>query len=153
MKKVIFLMCWTWFLAFEVNAVEVNEEDFKDVAGQLRCPTCQGMSVLESDAAFSNQIKDLVREKMSQGMSQKEIEAFFVERYGPWILREPPKQGFHLTAWLIPIGLLVLGPILLWLLMWRRTPVEAVVKMRSDADILAEMEQVLRKMKEGGHAI
>ncbi len=153
MKKYFLVIFAALFLTLDLWAVEVTEDDFRDVAGQLRCPTCQGMSVLESDAAFSNQIKDLVREKMSQGMSQKEIEAFFVERYGPWILREPPKQGFHLTAWLIPIGLLVLGPILLWFLMWRRTPVEAAIKLRSDADIMAEMEKVLRKMKEGGHAV
>src|SRR5262245_42868447 len=78
--------------------------EFKEVAKDLRCPTCTGLSVLESDAEFSIQIKERVAEQVKAGKSREEIVQYFVDRYGPWIMREPPKQGFNLTAWLLPLS-------------------------------------------------
>ena len=46
----------------------VEESVFRDVAGELRCPTCTGLSVLDSDAKFSVQIKDEVREQLEKGV-------------------------------------------------------------------------------------
>src|SRR5689334_3500058 len=87
-----------------------NDPYFRDVAKELRCPTCTGLSVLESDASFSVQIKDQVKEQIGLGKNKEQIVSYFVDRYGPWILREPPKQGFNLLAWLVPSLLLCLGP-------------------------------------------
>ena len=112
-----------------------NREFFKDVAGELRCPTCTGLSVLDSDATFSVQIKDQVDEQIKEGKSKDEILSFFVDRYGPWILREPPKSGFNLMAWATPIALLLAGPILIWMFFLRRDEsLEAHV--RSSEEIL-----------------
>ena len=47
-----------------------NKDFFKDVAGELRCPTCKGLSVLDSDASFSVQIKDQVDEQIKEGKSK-----------------------------------------------------------------------------------
>src|SRR5690606_10513159 len=79
-----------------VPKVDENSDEFRHIAEQLRCPTCQNLSVLGSDAPFSKQIRDIVGEQMQAGKSEKEIIAFFTERYGPWILREPPKEGVSL---------------------------------------------------------
>ena len=124
-----------------------NKEFFKDVAGELRCPTCTGLSVLDSDASFSVQIKDQVDQQIKEGKSKDQILNFFVERYGPWILREPPKSGFNMMAWATPIALLLAGPILVWLFFLRRNEsLEAHV--RHSDDIIAEMKSELRKMRE-----
>ncbi|MFK7872609.1 MAG: cytochrome c-type biogenesis protein CcmH [Oligoflexales bacterium] len=95
-------------------------ELYKDISYQLRCPTCTGLSILESDAQFSLQIREAVREQVLAGRSRSDILDFFTVRYGLWILREPPKEGFHLLAWLLPIGILLVGGTLIWLLLWRR---------------------------------
>jgi cytochrome c-type biogenesis protein CcmH len=100
--------------------VSITSEDFREVASGLRCPTCTGLSVLDSDAPFSVQIKNEVKEQMAVGKKKSEILQFFTERYGPWILREPPKQGINLWAWIIPTGILLLGPVLIWYLVWNR---------------------------------
>ncbi len=67
--------------------------------------------MLDSDAPFSEQIKSKLREQLSSGRSQEEILSYFVERYGPWILREPPKEGLSLLAWILPAFLLLLIPL------------------------------------------
>ncbi len=125
-----------------------NDFDFREIAKDLRCPTCTGLSILESDASFSVQIKDQVHEQMKLGKSKKEIIKYFVERYGPWILREPPKEGFNILAWIIPIAILCLGPILIWLLVWRRRTQFNVHGVRSSEALVKEMHDRLLAMKE-----
>ncbi len=81
---------------------------FRKLSDELRCPTCQGLSVKDSDAGFSNSIKDKIRELMKDGKSDKEILAYFVKRYGEWILRAPTKSGFNLVLWILPgVGILI----------------------------------------------
>lgn len=121
--------------------------DFKDVAGELRCPTCNGLSVLDSSAPFSEQIKTQVREQLAAGKSHEQILAFFVDRYGPWILRAPPKTGVNLLAWLVPLLLLCLGPPLLWLTMWRRRHVVATLGVRSSAEIEQEFFSKVEELR------
>ena len=87
----------------------VSEERYREVAGNYRCPTCTGLSVLESDAPFSVQIQDRVKEMLGEGKSPEEIEKFFVSKYGPWILRAPPKEGFGLMACVLPFIFLAVG--------------------------------------------
>lgn len=125
--------------------LKVDDNQFRDVAGDLRCPTCTGLSVLDSDASFSIQIKNEVKEQMVAGKSKDEILQFFTERYGPWILRAPPREGIHLLAWLVPIAVLILGPILIWLTVWSRSDRVDRDEMttRSVEDVVAEMQKKL----------
>ena len=104
----------------KVDSAIVAPDEFRDVASDLRCPTCTGLSVLDSDAPFSVQIKNEVKEQLAAGKGKSEILRFFTDRYGPWILREPPKDGINLWAWLIPGGILLIGPILIWYFVWSR---------------------------------
>ena len=121
--------------------------DFREIASELRCPTCVGLSVLESDAKFSVQIKDIVLEKVQEGKSRDEILNYFTERYGPWILRSPPKTGASLIAWVVPLALLTLGPVFVWLLVWRRKKVEVKIKVRSTDAIIEEMNKRIEMLK------
>lgn len=124
-----------------------NDPIFRDVAKEFRCPTCTGLSVLESDAGFSVQIKEQVQEQINLGKSHDQIVEFFVERYGPWILREPPAKGFNAWAWIVPITLLCLGPVLIWLLVWKRRVQADSHGVRSSTVILDEMQQNLQRLK------
>jgi len=126
---------------------EMSFEDqtiFKDVAGMLRCPTCTGLSVLDSDAKFSLQIQNVVKEQIDQGKSKDQILDFFENRYGPWILREPPKKGFNIVAWIFPLLLIILGPILVWMLVWRRSRDTSENTVRSAEEIAEEFERAVK---------
>ena len=127
----------------------VFQDQFRDVASDLRCPTCVGLSVLESDAPFSKQIKDEVTSQLKAGKSHEEILTFFTERYGPWILRVPPKTGVSILAWAIPLAVLLAGPLAVWFLVWRRRDdlagVEAVKPLE---EILAEWNRDINKRRD-----
>ena len=102
------------------------EERFKKLSNELRCPTCQGLSVKDSEAGFSTSIKGKIRELMKKGKSDEEIMAYFVERYGEWILRAPPVSGFNMVLWVLPGAVIVTG--LLWVLYRSKNWVEKPTK-------------------------
>jgi cytochrome c-type biogenesis protein CcmH/NrfF len=135
----------------KVYVIANGKQDlFRDIASELRCPTCTGLSVLESDAKFSTQIKDIVKEQVEAGKSKDEVLQYFTERYGPWILRAPPKTGFNAIVWVLPSAALLLGPLLVWLLVWRRRPAAPVVAVRSVEEIIREMDERLAALRAGG---
>jgi cytochrome c-type biogenesis protein CcmH/NrfF len=134
----------------ERNDLNIDQDLYLEVASELRCPTCTGLSILDSDAAFSVQIKNQVKEQLAAGKSEKEILGFFVERYGPWILRSPPVQGVNSLAWFLPIGAMFLGPLLIWFFLGRKSSVvvaSAFEKVRSSEVIIAEMQARINSLK------
>lgn len=120
---------------------------YKDIADDLRCPTCTGLSTLQSSESFSMQIRDAVVEQVKEGKDKSAIMSYFRDKYGIWILREPPKEGFHLVAWAIPGLMLLLGPLLIWVLVWRKRKTVESFGVRSSDTILEEMESRLAKMR------
>lgn len=87
----------------EVNANEEQmQERIYELYNDLRCPTCQGLSVKDSEASFSVQIRQKTDELVEQGYSDQQVRDYFVARYGEWILRSPPKEGFNLLLWSVP---------------------------------------------------
>ena len=110
---------------------EQFEVRFKELSNELRCPTCQGLSVKDSEAGFSTSIKGKIRELMMQGKSDEEIKAYFVKRYGEWILRAPPVSGFNLVLWVLPGTAILIG--LLWVLYrtknWVEEPTMEMTKL------------------------
>jgi len=85
------------------------DERARAIEAQLRCPTCQGLSIADSPATSAAQMRSLVREQLADGRSDEEVRAFFVARYGRWILLDPPPSGPDLALWLAPVAILALG--------------------------------------------
>ena len=66
------------------------------------CPVCPGESIDQSQVALAVQMRGIVDEKLTEGWSDNQIREFFVERYGPSVLLQPPTEGVSLLAWLVP---------------------------------------------------
>ena len=64
-----------------------------DIAAVLRCPVCQGLSVADSPSPTAKAIYDDVRHRVDAGESDASIEAYYVDRYGQWILLQPERRG------------------------------------------------------------
>lgn len=120
---------------------------FEEISNDLRCPTCTGLSILQSDAPFSLQIRQAVLDQVKTGNKKAEIIDFFTERYGLWILREPPKKGFHFLAWLIPSLFLILGPLLIWFFVWRKRQQVSTFGIRPTKEIIKEFEDKLKAQR------
>jgi len=85
------------------------EARVRDIAAQLRCPVCQGLSVADSPSELANEMRTLIREQLQQGKTSAEVLDYFAQRYGEWILLAPPKHGFNLVIWVLPFVLLPIG--------------------------------------------
>ncbi len=85
------------------------EAQVRELAAKLRCPTCRALSVQDSPSGMAQEMRDLIREQLRAGKTPEEVEAYFVERYGEWILLEPKPEGFNWTVWLLPVLLLAGG--------------------------------------------
>lgn len=95
-------------LAPPANEVEL-EALTSEVSKGLRCPVCQGLSVNDSPADGARTMKARIRELVSLGYSKEQIEDYFVDRYGTWVLLAPPATRQHWAVYLAPIAFLVVG--------------------------------------------
>ena len=128
-------------------AVPVSEETVHEVAAQLRCVVCQSLSVADSPSETAHQMKAIIRERLAAGDSPEQVTAYFVERYGLWILLAPPRHGFNLLVWVVPFVGLAAGLVLVLVLArrWSRRAASAPEIARPDA---AMRERILREMAE-----
>ena len=85
------------------------EARVRAVASELRCPVCQGESIQDSPAALAQEMKAIVREQLSAGRTPDEVKAYFVEKYGEWILLRPKAHGWNVMVYLLPLLALVGG--------------------------------------------
>lgn len=80
------------------------------IAKQLRCPVCRGESAGESNAGIAVEMRRIIAEKLAEGQNEDQIKAFFVARYGDWILFEPPRRGLTFWVWFAPVlGFALIG--------------------------------------------
>jgi cytochrome c-type biogenesis protein CcmH len=92
------------------------------IASQVRCPTCEGQSVADSNAAASEAIRDEIRTRLQQGQSDGQIKAFLVSRFGRDILLKPPADGIDGLVWALPVVVFVAaaGGLFIAFRRWRR---------------------------------
>jgi cytochrome c-type biogenesis protein CcmH len=81
----------------------------EDVAGLLRCPVCQGLSVADSPATMAVNMKAEVREMLATGYDQEQILAYFERSYGEFVRLQPPLRGVNWLVWLGPVLALAAG--------------------------------------------
>lgn len=80
-----------------------------EVASGLRCPVCRNQSIVESNAELSREMHRVVRERLAAGETPEQVRAYFVSRYGEWILLQPQARGINLIVYALPVLALVLG--------------------------------------------
>jgi cytochrome c-type biogenesis protein CcmH len=103
--------CLLWLgvgTAQAASRVDV-EDRTREIASELRCVVCQNLSVADSPSDLAKEMRNLVREQVQQGKSREDIQAYFVSRYGEYVLLSPPKRGFNLLVWGLPFLAIVAG--------------------------------------------
>ena len=68
----------------------------------IMCPVCPGESIDQSQVALAVQMRGIVDEKLAEGWTDEQVREFFVERYGPSVLLQPPTEGVSLAVWILP---------------------------------------------------
>ncbi|HSL69470.1 MAG TPA: cytochrome c-type biogenesis protein [Longimicrobiales bacterium] len=111
-------------LPFSLNAQGVVEEtridrQVKELAAELRCPVCQGLSLQDSPSELAQEMRAVIRQQLVAGSTPLQVKQYFVSKYGEWILLEPEAHGFNLVAYILPIVGLLGGGVLIYFLLRR----------------------------------
>jgi cytochrome c-type biogenesis protein CcmH len=116
------------------------EEQTRRLAAELRCPVCQGLSIEDSPTELSHQMKDVIRRQLAAGKTPEEVKAYFVARYGEWILLKPKAAGFNLLIYLLPLLAVLAGAAVIALAVrrWTRAPSPAPAGDAAAAEAAAE---------------
>jgi cytochrome c-type biogenesis protein CcmH len=88
-----------------------------DLEAEIVCPTCK-TTLDQSSSPIAQRMKAFIRARIAAGDSAAQIKAQLVDQFGPAVLAEPPKKGFDLLAWLLPLAALAVGAVVVAALAW-----------------------------------
>jgi cytochrome c-type biogenesis protein CcmH len=89
-----------------------------ELESELVCPVCD-TTLDTSSAPVALRMKAYIRARIAAGDTKSEIKAHFVDQFGTAILAVPPRRGFDLVAWLLPLAGLAVGIVAVGVLAWR----------------------------------
>lgn len=112
------------------------------ISSELRCVTCQGLSVKDSPAASARQMREIVVQRVAEGRTDDEIRDEFRASYGDWVLLSPPAASWSGLIWLVPLAALVAG---LAVVLRRIGPPGRSVAAPSARELAALRERVARE--------
>ena len=92
----------------------INEERFQNLTNELRCLVCQNQTIAESNATLAVDLKKQVAKQITEGKSDQEILEFMEERYGEFVLYNPPVSAENSLLWLGPFIVLVIAVFVLF---------------------------------------
>jgi cytochrome c-type biogenesis protein CcmH len=108
-----------------INCYSVEPDEFlqnpkkesraRNISKNVRCLVCQNQSIDESSAPLAKDLRILIRKKIEQGNSDEEIYSFLTERYGDFILLNPPFKIGTLLLWVLPFVFLAIGIFVIFL--------------------------------------
>jgi cytochrome c-type biogenesis protein CcmH len=98
----------------------VMERRMINLAEKVRCLVCQSENVASSHSDWSNDVRQIMRDKMKAGASDQEIMDLLVERFGKSVLFDPPVDKETIPLWSAPFVMLLLGIVVLFFQLRKR---------------------------------
>lgn len=89
-----------------------------ELENEVNCPTCHTLLAL-SPAPIAQRMRVFIRERIAAGDTKSEIKAKLVDQFGETVLAVPPRKGFDWIAWLLPLGGLAVGAVVVGALAWK----------------------------------
>ena len=105
----IFTLSFQKILYANNNYLLVNK-----ISKNLRCLICQGQSVYDSQSDFALSIKILIKNKIEEGKSEKQIYDYLKNQYGEWIVYDPEFNKKNIVLWIFPLILFTFGGLLIY---------------------------------------
>jgi cytochrome c-type biogenesis protein CcmH len=137
-----------------------TDDDVNAVAKQLYCPVCENIPLDACGTTACEQWRGIIRDKLSEGWTEDQIKAYFVDQYGDRVLAEPPLSGFNWVVYIVPLLIFVGGFILLIRAFQRWRTAEPEVSSRKNArhtakskkapdEYISRVEEELNKRSKG----
>ncbi len=130
--------------SFAATVSAVAAPSPSDLEAEFVCPTCK-TTLDQSDSPIARRMKQVIRNSLAEGKTEAQIRDQLVAQFGAAVVAEPPKKGFDLLAWLVPLGILAAGAVgvgaIAW--GWRRrradepppAPLDPALERRLDAEL------------------
>lgn len=92
------------------------------VARELYCPLCNGVRLDTCELQACVQMRQVIADKLTAGVSKEQIKQEFVAQYGAVVLGEPPRKGLNWLVWLLPAVVVIAGAVWIWRILhgWTR---------------------------------
>jgi len=107
MKNWICIIALISLICFQSASASTNRE--LEIYKNIRCLVCQGQSIYDSNSDFAKDLKQIIKNKIDAKESNEIIYQYLADRYGDWILFNPPIKKTTLLLWLIPSFVLLFG--------------------------------------------
>lgn len=138
MRTLTLLVLACALAALPPGAFAAERPSAADLEAELVCPSCK-TTLDQSDAPVAQRMKAYVRTRLAEGASAEEIKRELVDQFGPLVLAEPPRRGFHLLAWVLPLAGLAVGGLVVAVVAraWasqRRSPAGPVAPLDPELD-------------------
>jgi cytochrome c-type biogenesis protein CcmH len=146
--KRIALVCFAALLLVPVARASERHPSQAELEGEVMCPVC-GTTLDQSSSPAAQQIKRVIAGRIAAGDTKTEIKDRLVAEYGDAILAAPPRHGFGLLAWWLPIGGIVVAAVVVGLGAWRwsraREPAPRAVQL--DPALERRLDDELRRFE------
>ncbi|MDQ3875728.1 MAG: cytochrome c-type biogenesis protein CcmH [Actinomycetota bacterium] len=149
MKRFVLLVVLAGVVLAPTAAASERHPTLRELEGELMCPTCEGQTLEQSNAPVADRMRAFIRERIRLGDTKSEIKHELEEQFGPSVLAVPPKRGFGLLAWVLPLAGLAIGAVALAALAWRwsrgreRVPDAATPELNGRSRLDLELERRL----------
>lgn len=130
--------------AYEFRTME-DEERFRQLVAELRCPKCQNQNIADSNAGLAKDIKDRTYLLINEGRSNREITAYMVERYGDFITYRPPMRPVTWFLWFGPFLLALLAAAIIFTIKLRQKS-PPVIQVTPEQE--AKVQELLKKLEQ-----
>ena len=118
---IISVICIQFYLNFsyaidpeEILKNSKQETRARNISKNIRCMICQNQSIDESSASLAKDLRILIRVKIKDGKTDKEIYKFLTDRYGDFILLNPPLKSKTIVLWFLPFILFFIGIVFIY---------------------------------------
>ncbi|WP_406640728.1 cytochrome c-type biogenesis protein CcmH [Pectobacterium brasiliense] len=110
---------------------DTQEQQFRELTMQLRCPKCQNNSIADSNSMIASDMRQKVYELMQRGQTKEQVVDYMVDRYGYFVTYEPPITPFTILLWLLPALFLAAGA---WMIIRRARRIRSAKEPMSEQD-------------------
>jgi cytochrome c-type biogenesis protein CcmH len=116
MSRVLVLLAAALLLAPAALASN-RHPTLNELENEVMCPVC-GTTLAQSDSAAAKQIEREIQIRIKAGWTKSRIKDMLVQQYGESILAAPPKHGFNLLAWVLPLAGIAVAAVILGVAAW-----------------------------------
>lgn len=136
---------WAAIDTFEFADKQQNER-FRTLTEELRCPKCQNQNIADSDSPIALDMRAEIYQMLQEGKTNQEIEEFLVDRFGEFVRYRPPVTNSTLLLWYGPAALLGAGFVILGVILYRRKRASIKQAQANAAHLNSQEQQQLEAL-------